>query len=130
MPRWSLLVVLAVAACGGSAECPLIGCVSQLTVQLPAGAAAARACVQEVCSSEVVDGVVQVPLGRRGEDSTVPLSVEVTDAAGATTTVTGDAAVERNRPNGEGCPPVCVVGAVRVDVVSGSLVAAEGDTPS
>ena len=125
MPRWSLLVVLAVAACGGNGECPLIGCVSQLTVQLPAGAASARACVDEVCSSDVVDGVLQVPLGRRGEGSTVPLSVEVTDAAGTTTTVSGDAAVRRNRPNGPGCPPVCVVGTVRVDPATGSLVAVE-----
>jgi len=109
------LLLLAVVACGGDAQCPLIGCVSQLTVQLPADAASARACVEQICSSDVVEGVLQVPLGRRAEGTTVPLTVELTAADGTGSQVSGDAAVQRNRPNGEGCPPVCVVGSVRID---------------
>ena len=120
MPRWSLLLLLAVAACGGDPECPLIGCVSQLTVEVPADAAAVRACVAELCSSELVDGRVLVPLGRRAEGSSVDVTIEITDAAGGVSQVSGDAAVQRNRPNGEGCPPVCVVGRVGVD--DGDLV--------
>ena len=115
MRRWPLLLLAAVSACGGGGECPLVGCISQLTVELPDSAVSARACVDDVCSSEIVDGVMQVPLGRRAEGAAVPLSLELTDAAGATSQVSGDAAVQRNRPNGEGCPPVCVVGSVRVD---------------
>ena len=69
----------------------------------------------DVCSSDLVDGKVQVPLGRRAEGASMPLTVELTDADGTVFEVSGDAAVQRNRPNGEGCPPVCVVGAVRVD---------------
>lgn len=127
MRTWPLLVVLAVAACGGDPECPLIGCVSQLSVAVPAGAASARACVAEVCATEPVDGVLQVPLSRRTEGATVPVVVEVVDAAGVTSTYRGDAAVVTNRPNGEGCPPICLTGAVRlgpggavVDVPPGS----------
>ena len=115
MRRWSLLLLVALAACGGDGECPLIGCVSQLTVQLPPDVTSARACVEQVCSAEVVDGKLQVPLGRRGDGPSVPLTVEVTGADGAVSQISGDAAVQRNRPNGEGCPPVCVVGTVRID---------------
>ena len=115
MRRWSLLLLAAVTACGGGGECPLVGCISQLSVELPESAVSARACVDDICSSEIVDGVVQVPLGRRAEGATVPLALELTDAAGATSQVSGAAEVQRNRPNGEGCPPVCVVGSVRVD---------------
>jgi hypothetical protein len=88
---------------------------------LPPGAVSARACVEDVCSSAVVDGVVRVPLARRAEGTTVPLTVELVDAAGDTSVITGDAAVQRNRPNGEGCPPVCVVGTVRVDPLTGAV---------
>jgi hypothetical protein len=116
---WPLLLLAAVAACGGDGDCPLIGCVSQLTVQLPPGAVSGRACVAEVCTTEVVDGVLQVPLSRRTEGNSVDVLVEVVDGSGATSTVTGDAAVRRTRPNGEGCPQVCVNGAVRLDGAGG-----------
>ncbi len=124
MRLWTLLLLTAVTACGGDGRCPQIGCVSALTVQLPAGTSSARACVAEVCSDVVTDGEVQVPLSRRGDATSVAVTVELTDAAGVSTTLEGQAPVQLSRPNGAGCPPVCINGEVRVDLASSSLVPA------
>ena len=119
MRRWPLLLLSAVAACGGDGRCPLIGCVSQLTVQLPAGTTSARACVGEVCATEVSGGVLQVPLSRRGEGSSVEVVVELGDGGA---TVTGVVPVQFTRPNGDSCPPVCVTGTARVDTATQRVV--------
>jgi hypothetical protein len=119
--RWPLLLLAALTACVGDGGCPLVGCVSQLSVQLPPSAVSARACVDEVCSSQVVDGVVQVPLSRRAEGTSVALTVEAVDAAGEVTTAGGDVAVQRRSPGDTDCPDMCVVGAVRLEE-SGALV--------
>lgn len=129
MRRWPLLLLAALTACVGDGGCPLVGCVSQLTVQLPPSAVSARACVDEVCSSEVVDGVMQVPLSRRAEGTTVPLTVESVDAAGGVSTAGGDVAVQRRSPGDADCPDMCVVGAVRVEE-SGALVEVPPDAES
>ncbi len=56
-----LTVLLALAGCGTAQECPLIGCVYELAVRLPAGVTAAQGCVEGVCSTEVrVNGTARV----------------------------------------------------------------------
>lgn len=122
MRRWPLLLLSAVAACGGDGRCPLIGCVSQLTVQLPAGISSARACVGDVCSTEVSGGVLVVPLSRLGEGGAVDVTVELVAAGGAASTVAGTVPVQITRPNGDSCPPVCVNGTARVDAETQQLV--------
>jgi hypothetical protein len=121
--RWPLLLLAAVTACAGEGRCPQIGCVSALTVELPPEAASARACVGEVCTDAVREGQLEVPLSRRDEGSSVDLVVELVDPAGTSTTFRGDVPVQRARPNGEGCPPVCVTGKARVDPARGGIVA-------
>ena len=128
MRRWPLLLLALVTACGGEGRCPQIGCVSALVVQLPPDAASARACVGDLCTEEVRDGELELPLSRRDEGSSVVLAVDVVDAAGATTRYTGDVPVQRTRPNGENCPPECVNGVARVDPATGGLVAVGGTT--
>ena len=118
--RWHRLVLLlALTGCGGAAACPLIGCVSELTVQLPAGATVGTACVAEVCATRVEDGVLRVPLGRRAEGETVAVTVTL---PGRATAYVGEVDVVRSRPNGPNCPPVCVTGSAAVDVARGSVV--------
>ena len=120
--RWHRLVVLlALAGCAGGPSCTLVGCSSQLTVRLPAGATAGTACVAGVCTSDVVDGTLLVPLGRRADGDTV----QVTVTLGART-LEGEVPVARTRPNGETCPPVCVNGSAEVDPDAGRVVASRG----
>ena len=123
MRHWPLLLLALVTACGGAGRCPQTGCVSSLVVQVPADAPSVRACVGDVCADAVRDGQVEVPLSRRNAGDSVALVVEVTDAAGTATTYRGDVPVQRKRPNGRTCPPECVSGSARVDLVSGEIVA-------
>ena len=118
--RWHrLALLLALTDCGGAGACPQVGCVSQLVLQLPTGVTAAEACVAEVCSSEVVDGVLLVPLGRRADGSTAAVSVTV---PGWPTAYVGTVPLNRTRPNGAACPPVCVTGAAALDVAGSRVV--------
>lgn len=119
--RWVLL--LALAGCGGEAACPLVGCVSQLTVQLPAGVTSGTACVQGVCTSSVVDGTLLVPLGRRTEGDIALLTVTL---PGAPAPYEGEVPLTRTRPNGPNCAPVCVNGLATVDADAGRVVAGRG----
>ncbi len=117
--RWHrLALLLALAGCGGGAGCPQIGCVSQLTVRLPAGVAEATACVAEVCTSAVVDGALLVPLGRRAEGDTAAVTVTVPGSPA----YVGEVDLARTRPNGPNCPPVCVNGTAEVDTAAGRVV--------
>ena len=128
---WSrLLLLLALAGCGGGAGCPLIGCSSQLTVRLPAGTTTATACVEGVCTSEVVDGALRVPLGRRAEGSTANVTVTLPSAGTASRTYEGTVPVVRTRPNGPNCPPVCVNGTAELDVDAGRVVGVAAPSPS
>jgi hypothetical protein len=118
--RWVLL--LALAGCGGEVACPLIGCVSQLTVRLPAGVTSATACVEGVCTSAVVDGSMQVPLGRRTEGTSAAVTVTLPGAPAYEGTVP----LTRTRPNGPNCPPDCVNGEASVDLDRGRVVPVRG----
>lgn len=115
--RWVLL--LALAGCGGEVACPLVGCVSQLTVRLPAGVTSGTACVQGVCTSEVVDGTLLVPLGRRTEGGSARVTVTL---PGAPAPYEGEVPLTRTRPNGQSCPPDCVNGEASVDVDGGRVL--------
>jgi hypothetical protein len=118
--RWHRLALLmALAGCTGDPGCALIGCASQLVVQLPAGTRSGRACVGDVCVGEVVDGELRVPLGRRADGDTAVVSVTL---PGRPAAYEGEVPLTRTRPNGESCPPVCVNGTARVDVASGQVV--------
>ena len=118
--RWHRLpLLLALTGCAGGVACPQVGCVSQLTVRLPAGVAAGTACVAGVCTSEVVDGALRVPLGRNAEGSTVEVSVTTADRPEP---YEGEVPVEFTRPNGPSCAPVCVNGDAVVDPVSGRVL--------
>jgi hypothetical protein len=109
--RWHRLVaLLALTGCAGSPDCTLVGCASQLTVRLPAGATSGQACVAGVCTSEVVDGTLLVPLGRRADGDTAQVTLTTGGAS-----YEGEVALARTRPNGDGCPPVCVNGAAVLD---------------
>ena len=118
--RWHRLgLLLALTGCATGPDCTLIGCVSELTVRLPAGVAAGEACVAGVCTSEVVDGTLAVPLGRRAEGDSAQVTVVL-----AGTTYEGEVPLTRTRPNGGSCPPVCVTGEAAVDVEGARVVAA------
>lgn len=119
--RWHrLALLLALAGCTSDPGCTLIGCVSQLTVRLPAGTTAGTACVEGVCTSEVVGGELRVPLSRRAEGQTAAVTVTV---AGRAQPYEGVVPLERTRPNGPRCPPVCVNGTATLDVEGGRVVA-------
>jgi hypothetical protein len=118
--RWHrLALLLALTGCGGAGACPQVGCVSQLVLQLPAGVTAAEACVADVCTSEVVDGALLVPLGRRADGNTAAVSVTV---PGRPTAYVGTVPLTRTRPNGAACPPICVTGAAALDVAGSRVV--------
>ena len=119
--RWHrLALLLALAGCGGGGTCPQIGCVSELVVQLPAGTTAGTACVAEVCTSAITGGELRVPLSRRGDDETAAVTVTL---PGRAQPFAGEVPLDRTRPNGRSCPPVCVNGTARVDAASGQVVA-------
>ena len=125
--RWHRLgLLLALTGCAGGPTCTLIGCVSQLTVRLPAGTTSAEACVGGVCTSEVVDGQLRVPLSRRADGDTALVTVTLPTGQA----YEGEVAVERSRPNGANCPPVCVNGTAEVDLAAGRVVAAMSSDPS
>ena len=119
--RWHRLgLLLALTACSGP-TCTNIGCVSALTVRLPAGVTTGEACVAGICVTEVVQGVLQVPLGRRAEGD----SAEVTLTLGGNATVLeGTIPLTRSRPNGPNCQPVCVTGEAVVDLDAGRVLPA------
>ncbi len=120
--RWHrFAVLLALAGCAGPPACTLVGCVSQLTVQLPAGTTGAQACIQGVCTSEIVAWTLLVPLGRREEGDTASVTVTV---EGSTTAYEGDVALTRSQPEGANCPLVCVSGTATVDLDAGRVVTA------
>ena len=126
--RWHRYAfLLALAGCTGDPGCTLIGCVSQLVVQLPAGTTSGRACVAGVCTTTVVDGELRVPLGRRAEGQTAVVTVTL---SGRATAYEGEVPLIRTRPNGERCPPDCVNGTARVDPASGQVVAVDAAAPS
>ena len=126
--RWHrFALLLALAGCTGDPGCSLIGCVSQLVVQLPPGTAAGQACVGGVCTSEVVDGELRVPLGRRADGSTAVVTVTL---PGQPTAYEGEVPLTRSRPNGPRCPPVCVTGTARVDTAGGQVVAVDAPAAS
>ena len=117
--RWHrLALLLALSGCATGPDCGRIGCVSALTVRLPAGVTSGQACVAGVCTTEVVDGTLAVPLGRRADGDTAQVTVTL-----AGTTYEGEVPLTRTRPNGGSCPPVCVTGNAEVDVDSGRVTA-------
>ena len=120
--RWHrFALLLALTGCAGGSDCTLIGCISQLAVALPAGTTSGTACVAGVCTSEVVDGQLLVPLGRRAEGDTADVTVTL---PGRPAAYEGRVALVRTRPNGPGCAPVCVNGTAEVDVAAGRVVTA------
>ena len=126
--RWHrFALLLALAGCTGDPGCTLIGCVSQLVVQLPAGTTSGQACVGGVCTTTVVDGELRVPLGRRAEGQSAVVTVTL---PGRPAPYEGEVPLTRTRPNGESCPPVCVNGTARVDPASGQVVAVEPPVPA
>ena len=126
--RWHrFALLLALAGCTGDPGCTLIGCVSQLTVRLPAGTTQGTACVQGVCTEAVVDGELRVPLGRRAEGDTARVTVTL---PGRATPYEGEVELTRTRPNGANCPPVCVNGTAQVDVAGQRVVAVDTPPPS
>jgi hypothetical protein len=121
--RWHrFALLLALAGCTGDPGCTLVGCVSQLVVQLPAGTTSGQACVAGVCTDDVLDGALRVPLGRRAEGATAVVTVTL---PGRPTAYEGEVPLTRTRPNGASCPPECVNGSARVDTASGAVVAVE-----
>ena len=120
--RWHrFALLLALAGCTGDPGCTLIGCASRLVVQLPPGTVTGQACAGGVCTAEVVDGELRVPLGRRADGDTAVVTVTLPGQPA----YEGEVPLTRTRPNGASCPPVCVNGTAMVDAASGSVVAGE-----
>ncbi len=125
--RWHRLALLmALAGCTGDPGCSLIGCASQLVVQLPAGTTSGQACIAGVCATEVVGGELRVPLGRRAEGQTAVVTVTLPGQPA----YEGEVLLTRTRPNGASCPPVCVNGTARVDPAGGRVVAVDAGAPA
>ena len=121
--RWHRLgLLLALTACSGP-TCADDGCVSALTLRLPAGVTTAEACVQGVCATQVADGALQVPLARRAEGGTAAVTLTL---GGNATVLAGEIPLTRSRPNGPNCPPVCVTGEAEVDLDGSRVVPASG----
>ena len=119
--RWHrLALLLALTGCSSAGTCPQIGCISQLVLSLPVGVTTAEACVGGVCTSEVIDGELRVPLGRRADGDTAELTVTLP----GTVVITGVVPLQRTRPNGASCPPVCVNGTAELDVAGERVVPA------
>ena len=126
--RWHRFVLLlALAGCTGERGCSLIGCVSQLSVRLPAGTTSGQACVEGVCTTRVTDGALNVPLSRRAEGDTAVVTVTL---PGQAAPYEGEITLTRTRPNGPTCPPVCVNGVAQVDVAGQRVVAVDAPAPS
>ena len=122
--RWHRLgLLLALTGCASGPDCTLIGCVSQLTVRLPAGVTSGQACVAGVCTSEVVDGALLVPLGRKDEGDSAEVTVIL---SGGEEMYEGEIPLTRTRPNGPNCAPVCVNAEAVVDPASGRVLLARG----
>jgi hypothetical protein len=125
--RWHrLAVLLALAGCGGGVECTLAGCVSALAVQLPAGVTTGEACIEGICATTVVDGALQVPLGRRAEGGTAQVTLTL---GGNATVLRGEVPLTRSPPSGPGCPSECVTGAAVVDLDAGTVLPAPDPAP-
>ncbi len=119
--RWHrFALLLALAGCTGDPGCTLIGCVSQLVVQLPAGTTSGEACVGGVCTTTVTDGELRVPLARGADGDTAVVTVTL---PGQPAAYEGEVPLTRTRPNGASCPPVCVNGTARLDASTGQVVA-------
>ena len=126
--RWHrFALLLALEGCTGDRGCTLIGCVSELTVRLPAGVTSGQACVEGVCTTAVADGALRVPLGRRAEGDTAVVTVTL---PGRAAPYEGEVALTRSRPNGPSCPPVCVTGTAEVDVAGQRVVEGEAPAPA
>ena len=126
--RWHrFALLLALAGCTGDPGCTLIGCASQLVVQLPAGTTSGEACVGGVCTTAVVGGELRVPLGRRADGDTAVVTVTL---PGRPAAYEGEVPLTRTRPNGASCPPVCVNGTARVAAASGQVVAGDAGAAS
>jgi hypothetical protein len=118
--RWHrLALLLALAGCGGGSECTLAGCVSALNVALPDGVTTGEACVEGICTTTVVDGTLQVPLGRRVEGDAAQVTLTL---GGNSTVLRGEVPLTRSAPGGAGCPAECVTGAAVVDLETGRLL--------
>jgi hypothetical protein len=122
--RWHrLALLLALAGCGGGADCTLAGCVSALSVELPSGVTTGEACVEGICTSTVVEGALQVPLGRRVEGDTAVVTVTL---GGNATVLEGEVPLTRSPPSGPGCPSECVTGRAAVDPAGERVIPADG----
>ena len=105
--RWHRLgLLLALTACGTGPECT-VGCVSALTVRLPAGVTAGEACVEGVCTTAVTDGALRVPLGRRADGDTAEV---VLTLGGSSTVLRGEVPLTRSRAEDRSCAQECVTG--------------------
>jgi hypothetical protein len=121
--RWHRLgLLLALTACGGP-TCTKIGCVSALTVQLPADVTTGEACVEGICTTTVENGALRVPLARRADGDTAQVTLTL---GGNSTVLKGEIPLTRSRPNGRNCPPVCVTGQAVVDLEAGRVLPAPG----
>ena len=120
--RWHWLgLLLALTACTGP-TCTL-GCVSELTIALPDGVTTGEACVEGICTSEVVDGALQVPLGRRADGTTGQVSLTL---GGSSTVLEGEIPLRRSRAEDRSCAQECVTGEAVVDLAAGRVLPAPG----
>jgi hypothetical protein len=90
---------------------------------MPDGVTTGEACVEGVCTTEVVGGALQVPLARRAEGDTATVTLTL---GGNSTVLEGEIPLTRSRPNGRNCQPVCVTGEAVVDLDGNRVVPAPG----
>lgn len=132
------LIVSILAAVLSACGCTTAGCGGDIRIDVEDIAEwvgtesfVARLCAGESCEEIRFDGFEDPPLmlvaSGRDDDSTIDMELTVTMDHG-THTARGTIALERHRPNGRFCPPVC--GVADITPVDDQLVnAAPGQLP-
>lgn len=122
----SILSIIFMTSCqsqNANRICTQIGCTNNLTVQLKGNVASTFKLVvksngQEVASKDCNENIQcgSVVMFNDYNTANKNIAVEYTPTGGTTKTQNFTVDFKESRPNGEGCPPVCIAGTVDLPV--------------